>query len=262
MRSRFDDENFMGEAAPSFDKADFEGTEITDEQLEKFNKAFEEYMKKLEETNECPMVMGKPVDIRPIPSTVDEFEKGLAFLNLPESATKFSDNIRDTLEQAQEMLDDAMEQIDIDPTAEDAEAKLNETMEKLNSEMINGQLSVLNKQMDLLEKELESPQTDLWAKFVCVSDSIFDQDLHTIFAYKESAERSKALVNRLESGWTKLAAMEDDKIGTSEKLRKDTATMLSNMQKALHDGEFLTGGEEDEKDGNSHKETSFAPKLC
>jgi len=263
-----EDEDFdpeqMFDMSASFAKEDFD-CEITDEQLEKFNTAFDEFMQELDESNDQPMVMGKPNAIRPIPTTKEEFKNNLPWINLSEAVNEFSDSVRTEIETAGEQIEEALEELEEKEFENDEakEAEVEKVMESLHRERVEATFKIFNKTFDTLEKAVEADddKKDLWGKFIVTTDAVFDEEVHTLFVEEKDAARAVALVGRLESVWNKLAALKDDEIGCTAKLRKDTAGMIANMEEALHKGDFAQPAEDGEVI-NPHKETKFCPKLC
>jgi len=190
----FDPEQLFDMSA-SFAKEDFD-CEITEEQLGQFNTGFDQFMQELEESNDCPMVMGKPNAIRPIPTTKEEFKNNLPWINLSESVNEFSDSVRTEIQTAEDQVEAALDELEEKEfeNDEEREAALDKTMESLNRERVETTFKVFNKTFDSLEKAIQADddKEDLWGKFIVATDAVFDEEVHTLFVEEQDAGRSVA----------------------------------------------------------------------
>jgi hypothetical protein len=228
-----DDEEDDGMDAEEITKDDFEGIEVTDEQLAKFKEVNEQWHKQLLEKEDSEqmvsMVLGQTTDLRPIAQTVEELETGMTVLIIPKDVHAKTEDYRTQLLQAISEIENQ----------EDADKEMSEEEETaLMRQMCSKQGDVLIALLEAAKGRVEKKDFDsLWAETVVQTNIVFDDELHQLFTelVPEAGEKVLAALKQL---WDAVLSVSDEDLKISAAQRAATMTMLRLCKEDLQNGSF------------------------
>lgn len=233
------------EDPPTFRKDDFEGVEMTDEMLDKFCEAYNEFITALHDKGDLekvePMLLTKPQAIRPVPQTKDDFSSNMIVAYLAQSTQEEKLRIATALQDSNDVqTGDCDEDLD--------DAKITEMLKQAAGLAIG----VLNSEMDKLDKVVEEKKMkEAFEHGLILTDMIFDCELHHVFSEATDEAAAMKMLERLGAFW-KMILKESDEVLGCKNTRSGVVDFINSCVDELKKGEFV-----DDPEQNPFKAVEF-----
>merc|ERR1719335_704871 len=185
-----EDGDFGDEFQNGYTKEDFKDMpDITDEQVDKFTEAWNEYLTKLGEAcseESEPMVLTKPETLRPLPQSAADFEGKVKTMLLTSKTLDYKEELANKLAEVEEETQDFDEAEDAEISEEKLDAMFVAGVKKF-IELFDGEMKSVSKLMD------DSEWKVAFQKLFSLTELYFSDDAHNLFCGKEVEAVQKSM---------------------------------------------------------------------